>query len=524
MKILRNQVIGMSEKMLRNHLLKRFNITSFREGQEEIINDIMHGKDVLGILPTGSGKSLCYQLPATVMKGVTIVVSPLISLMQDQVKQLKSTGFKSVIALNSFLEPNEKKRVFQHLNDYKLIYISPELLQQDQTIHYFKTINISLFVIDEAHCISQWGHEFRPDYLRLGSVLEKMNNPTVLALSATATKEVQEDIINSLNRPNIMKHVYPMDRENIAFTIQKVKKDIEKQEFIVNLLKKNRVPTLIYFSSKRKTEEIAASLSENVPSHRIAFYHGGMDQLDRITIQQQFMNDQIDVICCTSAFGMGINKPNIRLVLHYHLPLQIESFIQEVGRAGRDGESSISLLFYTPGDELIPNTIIENELPDVEKLDTIFMNLFQSYKNSPTFLSNKHLQEDLQLNESEWRFLHYQMELHGIIKENKIVYQKDIWNNAIHDIRALIETRKSLKQRKLKEIIDWIHEEECLRRHLYKSFQDNYKNPVYGCCTNCGFTINNWNAKQTEVNHTTNTWISKLQNLLLIGDQNDETK
>ncbi|MGP4107403.1 RecQ family ATP-dependent DNA helicase [Virgibacillus sp. L01] len=509
----------MSVNLLRKDILNQFNITSFREGQEEIINDVMHGKDVLGILPTGSGKSLCYQLPATIMEGVTIVVSPLISLMQDQVKQLKSTGFKSVIALNSFLDPNEKKRVFQQLNDYKLIYISPELLQQAQTIHYFKTIKISLFVIDEAHCISQWGHEFRPDYLRLGTVLANMNNPKVLALSATATREVQEDIIYSLNRPNIMKHVYPMDRENIAFTIEKVNKDSEKQEFIVNLLKKNRVPTLIYFSSKRKTEEIAAFLSENIPSHRIAFYHGGMDQLDRITIQQQFMNDQIDVICCTSAFGMGINKHNIRLVLHYHFPLQIESYIQEVGRAGRDGESSVSLLFYAPGDELIPNSIIENELPAVEKLDTIFMNLYQLFRKSSTFLSNKHLQEELQLNESEWRFLHYQMEIHGIIKGNIIVYQKEKWKNALSDISALIETRKSLKERKLKEIIDWIHEEECLRKHLYKSFQDSYKTPMYGCCTNCGFTINDWNAKQTEVNHTAHTWKHKLQNLLLFGDQ-----
>lgn len=277
-KIYRDKVIDLSVNVLESQLLKQFNIKSFREGQEEIIGDVIGGKDVLGILPTGSGKSLCYQLPATIMEGVTIVVSPLISLMQDQVKQLKATGFKSVIALNSFMEPKEKKRVFQHLNEYKLIYVSPELLQQQEVIHYFKNIKISLFVIDEAHCISQWGHEFRPDYLRLGFVLDVMNNPTVLALSATATKEVQKDIIQSLNRPNIQKHIYPMDRENIAFTVQKVDRDIEKQDIIVKILKQHRVPTLIYFSSKRKTEEIAAFLTKNVPTHRIAFYHGGMDQ------------------------------------------------------------------------------------------------------------------------------------------------------------------------------------------------------------------------------------------------------
>ncbi|SDQ53701.1 ATP-dependent DNA helicase RecQ [Virgibacillus salinus] len=510
----------MSVNILKSQLFNQFNITSFREGQEEIINDVMHGKDVLGILPTGSGKSLCYQLPATIMEGVTIVVSPLISLMQDQVKQLKSTGFKSVIALNSFLEPKEKRRAFEHLNEYKLIYISPEFLQQSQIIDYLKNIKISLFVVDEAHCISQWGHEFRPDYLRLGSILEKVNNPTVLALSATATKEVQEDIIYSLNRPNIQKHIYPMDRENISFTVQKVNRDIEKKEIIINLLKSHRVPTLIYFSSKRKTEEIAAFLSENVPSHRTAFYHGDMDQLDRITIQQQFMNDQIDVICCTSAFGMGINKHNIRLVLHYHFPLQIESYIQEIGRAGRDGESSVSLLLYTSGDELIPNAIIGNELPRVETLDTIFMNLYRLYLKSPKFLSYQDMQEKLQLNETEWRFLHYQMEKHGMIKGNKIIYQRDIWNKALLNISDLIKKRNLLKEQKLKEIISWIHEEECLRKHLYKSFQNNYKSPLYGCCSNCGFTINEWNAKQTEVNHVTHNWENKLRNLLLNGVQN----
>lgn len=517
-------MIDLSNTILEDQLSKQFNISSFRTGQKAIIDDVIRGIDVLGILPTGSGKSLCFQFPATIMKGLTVVVSPLISLMQDQVKQLKAIGFKDVAALNSFMGLKEKKYVLRNLEQFKLIYISPELLQQNEVEHYLRNIKVSLFVIDEAHCISQWGHEFRPDYLRLGSVLEMMNNPTVLALSATATQEVQEDIIASLKRPNIQKHIYPMDRENITFSVKKVNGDYEKRGLIVKLLKRYRVPTLIYFSSKRKTEEIAGFLSENAPSLRIAFYHGGMDQLDRITIQQQFMNDQIDVICCTSAFGMGINKHNIRLVLHYHFPLQIESFIQEVGRAGRDGKSSVSLLLYSSGDKLIPSSIIENELPSEETLTSIFRKLRQFYSHSQQLPAQRQLEEELQLSDIQWRFLHYQMEKRGMIKSNQIIYQRDLWIKAFHDISRLIEARVSLKERKLNEIISWIHEDRCLRKELYKNFQDSHKAPLYWCCSNCGFTFDEWEPQQTKITNTTFTWESKLRNLLLTGDNDVETK
>lgn len=514
----------MTVNILEKQLQKTFNIDSLRPGQQEIIEDVMKGKDVLGILPTGSGKSLCYQLPASIFDGLTIVVSPLISLMQDQVKQLKSTGFKAVAALNSFMDPRDKKRVLSHLNHYKLIYVSPELLQQRDMTYLLNSVKVSLFVIDEAHCISQWGHEFRPDYLRIHTVLKTLNNPPVLALSATATKEVQEDIINSINRPDMIKHIYPVDRENIIFSIQKVNTDSDKRNILINLLKNYRVPTLIYFSSRYKTEEIAAYLSENVPSHRIAFYHGRMDQLDRVTIQQQFMNDQLDVICCTSAFGMGINKHNIRLVLHYHFPLQIESFIQEVGRAGRDGLSSVSLLLYARDDVQIPNSIIENELPSKEMLHRVFNKLYHLYRQSTVLPPAQQLEQELRLNETQWRFLHYQLEKHGIINGNRLSYQEDHWHKTLDDINQLIVVRKSLKEWKLNEMINWIHQEECLRKHIYSGFQDGVKTPLYWCCSNCGFTFSEWKPAQTEIHHYQYTWKNKLRNLLLVGDSDDKTK
>ncbi|TRM12598.1 ATP-dependent DNA helicase RecQ [Lentibacillus cibarius] len=505
---------------LKEQLREQFNLESFRPGQAEIIKDALSGNDVLGILPTGSGKSLCYQLPATFPGGMTIVVSPLISLMEDQVRQLKATGFKAVAALNSFMNVPKKKRVLRELNQFKLIYLSPELLQYDEIFQRLKQISIRLFVIDEAHCISQWGHEFRPDYLRLGTVLKSLGNPAVMALSATATPEVQDDIIKSLNRPAMKKHIYPMDRDNITFTVKEVNSDKEKQNILVSLLKRYRVPTLIYFSSKRKTEETAALLTEHVPSHRIAFYHGDMDQMDRITIQQQFMNDQLDVICCTSAFGMGINKHNIRLIVHFHFPLQIESYIQEIGRAGRDGKSSVSLLLYSPADKVIPNSIIENELPGQEALYSIAGKLKQLDALPPM----EELLPMLELNEIQWRFLRYQMEEHGMIRNNTIVYHQDHWKHTLSEISKFIDKRSSLKIRKLYEVTSWIQTDNCLRQKLYKGFQSTLKPPLFACCSNCGFSFTNWTPEQTKESQPVPSWELKLKNIFLPGDEYAETE
>src|SRR5690625_1139430 len=275
---------------LENNLKSHFNFPAFRTGQKEIIQDIMQGSDVLGVLPTGSGKSLCYQLPAKLLSGTTIVVSPLISLMIDQVKQLKAIQFKEVVALNSFMEYAERRQVYEQLHTYKLVYVSPELLQKESLLAYLQQVDISLFVIDEAHCISQWGHEFRPDYLRLHSVIEMLNNPPILALSATANEDVQADIIHALKRPKMIKHIYPIDKPNIAFHVVRLQDEDEKLHTLTKLVSTYRVPTLIYFSRREDTENIAHRLATQLVDRKVAFYHGGLDAFDRLMIQQQFMN------------------------------------------------------------------------------------------------------------------------------------------------------------------------------------------------------------------------------------------
>jgi len=510
---------------LEEALRLNFKYTSFRPGQKEIIEDVLKGNDVLGILPTGSGKSVCYQLPAMLQDGVTIVVSPLISLMIDQVKQLKAVSNIPVVALNSFMDYGERKEVYRHLDEYKLIYVSPELLQQGELISILKRLPIHLFVIDEAHCISQWGHDFRPDYLKLKHIINQMNHPTVLALSATATPEVQNDIIASLDRPRIMKHIYPMDRNNIAFCIERTENDQEKTERIAGLLQEYPVPTLIYFSSRQTAENTAAILASGLSSKRIAFYHGGMEQMDRIMIQQQFMNGQLDVICCTSAFGMGINKNNIRLVIHYHFPLQLESFIQEVGRAGRDGKPSVSLLFYAEKDVHLPLNLLKNEQITEAELKTTFQILFSLYRQGSRLPEHESEKINLlQLDEIKLRFFIYHAEKHGMISNNVIYYQKEVWLNAYRLIKKEIEERNSYKERKLTEMLSWIHEAGCLREHLYKHFQSSFSEPVSQCCSNCGFSFANWKPETSEtVPEKPMNWKDQLKKLLLIGEDN-ETK
>jgi len=511
-----------NDQTLETYLQNYFHFSSFRQGQKEIIQDVLDGKDVLGILPTGSGKSLCYQLPAKLLSGITIVVSPLISLMIDQVKQLKAINFKEVVALNSFMPHAKRALVYNNMSRYKLIYVSPEILQQEVLHHQLSKEKISLFVIDEAHCISQWGHEFRPDYLRLTNIISLLNHPPVLALSATATKDVQKDILHALKRPYMKKHVYPMDRPNIVFDVQKVSTDLEKIEHIKKILANKRLPTLIYFSSRQATEYVADLLAKELPHQRISYYHGGMEQIDRVTIQQQFMNDQLDIICCTSAFGMGINKDNIRLIIHFHFPPQLEDFIQEIGRAGRDGQTSVSLLFYSGQDEYLPYRMIHIELPTNEQITYVFQilqSLIKQHKQLPK--NTEDIETIFQCQDIQWRFLYYQLEKHGIVKNRRIIYDKARWQSALEQIQLQRNERFKLKENKLKDILAWIHSKQCLRQSLYRHFQDTFTKPQHECCSYCGFSFAHWNPsndpKAVEYTHT--SWEYQLKDLLLIGDR-----
>ena len=326
-----------------------FGYNSFRQNQEEIIRHVTNGCDALVLMPTGGGKSICYQIPALTMKGTAIIISPLISLMKDQVETLRANGIEAE-ALNSGNDPAIDLVIRRKClaGSLKLLYISPEklLTELDYLISH---IEVSLFAIDEAHCISQWGHDFRPEYTQLGILRERFPDAPIMALTATADKITRHDIIEQLKLKNAREFISSFDRPNLSLCVKRGYKAADKMHFILNFIKARPFDAgIIYCLSRKTTEKVAADLRKK--GINAAPYHAGLSPLERSQTQEQFKNDQLLVVCATIAFGMGIDKSNVRWVIHYNMPKSIESFYQEIGRAGRDGAPAETILFYSLAD------------------------------------------------------------------------------------------------------------------------------------------------------------------------------
>lgn len=357
----------------RDALKRYFGFDDFLDGQSDVIAKIVGGQDGLVVMPTGGGKSLCYQLPALCLEGVTLVVSPLIALMKDQVDGLLEKGIPATLINSTLSFEEQKDRIRRMQNkEYKLVYIAPERFKVESFMRAMEGVNVSLFAVDEAHCLSQWGHDFRPDYMKLGKALQALGKPQCIALTATATPVVRKDILAVLNLANPFELVSGFSRPNLSFTISPVEKVHQKYARIKQIVKEHKTG-IVYCATRKRVDEVAEHLHEVGVS--CISYHGGMVDSEREKMQNIFISKQADVVVATNAFGMGIDRSDVRFVVHFDIPGSVEAYYQEAGRAGRDGESAVCEMLFNYADTRTQEFFIEGANPTYATITAIYQHL-----------------------------------------------------------------------------------------------------------------------------------------------------
>ncbi|MEE9613133.1 MAG: ATP-dependent DNA helicase RecQ, partial [Desulfatiglandales bacterium] len=355
----------------RSFMERVFGFNQFRPGQEEILESVLDASDTLAIMPTGGGKSLCYQVPAFIRQGITLVVSPLIALMKDQVDALRVLDLP-VIAIHSLMGIKEQGDALERISSgkIKLVYVAPERLTNQRFLDVLKKATVSMVAVDEAHCISQWGHDFRPDYLRISQALNTVGRPQTIALTATATEKVRSDIVKYLKLRAPRKFITGFDRRNLFWEVVPAWDEAEKLDLIKKRLAQCRGAAIIYSGTRKKVERIVEKLRGS--GIRAEGYHAGLEDAERISVQENFMEGRADLVVATNAFGMGIDRSDIRMIIHHSFPGNIEAYYQESGRAGRDGDFATCLLLYAPHDRRLQEFFVEGRYPPRERVFEIY--------------------------------------------------------------------------------------------------------------------------------------------------------
>ena len=456
-------------------LKTHFGYDDFREGQREVVEKLLSGKNLLGAFPTAFGKSICYQLPGLMLPGLTVIISPLISLMKDQVDALRGQGIAPVGLLNSSLTSKEYRQELEQLEngEIKLLYVSPERFRSRRFLNTLKSHKISLFVVDEAHCISQWGHDFRPDYLALRTAIQEVEPGSVALFTATATPEVREDIVNQLQVRKCEILIQSVERPNLKFSVCEVPGEPEKYQLLTKQLEQLAGKGIVYAGARRQTEEIAEHLKGK--GYRVDFYHGDREESERTRVQDAFFDDTaagIEIVVATNAFGMGIDKPDIRYVIHWTIAGSLEHYYQEAGRAGRDGKDSKCILFFCSGDRDLHEYFTEENAPNK-------LNLFKLLKlieDAPSIgkfrmVKVQEMESASDVDESKIRVGISYLEKLGFLQRMSNI-PSSISVNLIKDSNGKSKTLDSLRDQPKIRVIDFCREHNLYPNELIEELTD----------------------------------------------------
>ncbi|HEX8961692.1 MAG TPA: ATP-dependent DNA helicase RecQ [Rhodocyclaceae bacterium] len=471
---------------LRALLRRRFGLQDFRPGQEEVIRNVLRGIDTLAVMPTGAGKSLCYQLPGLLLWGTTVVVSPLIALMDDQADKLDDAGVDTA-RINSTLTRSEHAETLERIGDQasEIVFVTPEQLQAPATIERLKANPIDVFVVDEAHCVSDWGHDFRPAFLEIGNALRRLGQPPVLALTATATDRVVDDIRRQLGRPRMTVINGSMYRANLQYGVTQVGSESEKQLALDRILTRVHGTRLVYAATVRAAEELHARLLRI--GHPALLYHGGLPAQRRRESQARFMNEEEVVMVATNAFGLGIDKRSVRAVVHYQMPGSLEAYYQESGRAGRDGERALCELLFDYGDRRIQKFFLVNRYPGAADIEQVWRTLQgAAHGERPTALELS--KRVAAVAATKVRVALKALHDAGFVRMQRgryAVTEQGFDRAQADEVAARYEQRAELDAAKLEQLMAYAYSVRCRWRTLLDCFGETPEWERCGICDNC---------------------------------------